>query len=87
MRSTCTVNIVDLLQVGEFEHILVLIVGALCQLRAADAVHGLLVWSRDITGRRMNWIRSSVDVANAKYVTNAHLLAMTTCMFIFCEYV
>ena len=56
------------MQVGEFEHIMVLIVDALCQLRAPDAVHGLLVWSRDATGRRMNWIKSSVDVANAKYV-------------------
>jgi len=47
----------------------VLVVGALCQLRASDAIYGLLVWSHDVTGRRMNWIKFSIDVANAKYVT------------------
>jgi len=46
----------------------VLVVDALCYLRAPDAVHGLLIWSREVTGRRMNWIKSSVDVANSKYV-------------------
>jgi len=56
------------MQVGEFEHVLVLVIDALCRLRAPDAVHGLLIWSRDVTGRRMNWIRPSIDVANAKYV-------------------
>jgi len=55
-------------QAGEFDHVLVLVVDALCRLRAPDAVHGLLIWSRDVTGRRMNWIKSAVDVANAKYV-------------------
>ena len=61
------------MQVGEFEHVLVLVIEALCRLRATDAVHGLLVWSRDITGRRMNWIKSSVDVAGAKYVMTMHM--------------
>jgi len=56
------------MQAGEFEHVMVLVVDALCWLRAPDAVHGLLVWSRDVTGRRMNWIRSAIDVANAKYL-------------------
>ena len=56
------------MQAGEFEHVLVLVVDALCRLRASDAVHGLLVWSRDVTGRRMNWIKSAVDIATAKYV-------------------
>ena len=49
---------------------MVLVVDALCRLRAPDAVHGLLVWSRDVCGRRMNWIKAAVDVANAKYVVS-----------------
>jgi len=56
------------MQVGEFEHVMVLVVDALCRLRAPDAVHGLLIWSRDIAGRRLNWMKSSIDVAHAKYV-------------------
>ena len=59
------------MQAGEFEHIMVLVIDALCRLRAPDAVHGLLVWSRDVTGRRMNWIKSAIDVANAKYVVSS----------------
>jgi len=54
------------MQVGEFEHVMVLVVDALCHLRAPDAIHGLMVWSCEVTGRRMNWIKPAIDVANAK---------------------
>jgi len=57
-----------MVQAGELEHVLVLVVNALCQLRAPDDVHGLLTWSRDVTGRRLNWIKPAVDLASAKYI-------------------
>jgi len=56
------------MQVGEFEHVMVLVVDALCRLRAPDAIHGLLIWSCEVTGRRMNWIKPAIDIASAKYV-------------------
>jgi len=61
------------MQVGDFEHVIVLVVDALSHLRAPDAIHGLLIWSCEVTGRRMHWIKPAIDVANAKYVIDCAL--------------
>uniref|UniRef100_T1KSW0 non-specific serine/threonine protein kinase n=2 Tax=Tetranychus urticae TaxID=32264 RepID=T1KSW0_TETUR len=53
----------------EIEFILTLMVQALMELKAGDAIAGLYIWTKESAGIRLPWIKWVVDEAQGKYET------------------
>ena len=53
-------------QTAEFEQILSWCVEALCVLRCPEMIQGFYVWSRDILGRKLTWMKAAIEMASGR---------------------
>ncbi|KAJ8319497.1 hypothetical protein KUTeg_004588 [Tegillarca granosa] len=51
-------------QSPEFEQTVLYLVRALCDLKQADAALGVYGWCKDITGKKIHWIKAAVEKAS-----------------------
>ena len=51
------------LQGSDFEKLLVYLVRALVKLRCYEAIQGLYAWCKDVLNRKLNWMKSAVEIA------------------------
>ncbi|XP_074602353.1 serine/threonine-protein kinase Smg1 [Brevipalpus obovatus] len=60
-------EMIDKAQLHEIEFVLTLIVQALMNLRASDAIAGIYTWAKEKLGVRYPWIKCAVDEAQGRY--------------------
>ncbi|XP_077868684.1 serine/threonine-protein kinase SMG1-like [Saccoglossus kowalevskii] len=51
----------------EFEHAILIVVQAMCQLHSPEAIQGIQVWCKDIVGRNLPWIGAVAHQAAGRY--------------------
>ena len=55
-------------QTNEFEKVLVYLVRALVKLRCWEAIQGLYAWCKDTLNRKLQWMKSAVEMAAGRCV-------------------
>ena len=52
---------------AEFDHVVMHAVEALTEMRCPEAIQGLYAWCKQVTGRRMTWVKSTSDFALGRW--------------------
>ncbi|XP_077980517.1 serine/threonine-protein kinase SMG1-like [Glandiceps talaboti] len=56
---------------SEFEHAVMMVVCAMCELHCSEAIQGILAWTKEIIGRHFPWIGAVAQQAAGRYETAA----------------